>query len=925
MKMHYRHGLLIICSILILNEQLSSQSLENFEFSTSQGLRLERIILTDGLQHTPDSSMPVFSFELNERYHQSDEVNAALDGTRFILNYEESLRVTFTSFGGGHPGWMGEVTFENQGFDTIEISNVVPFCEGNDRVFITGKGTWNLARAWLHRPGYEPVRVILPDNAWELGYTSIHVNDDLSACAIARRSSTNGAQKNRYSTSLPPRGTVSYKIYADRFEGGWQEGLRLMFQERYLYDLAEFDNTLYERQDLRWIRNSYLIALQFAWDKGFYDRFTGKYNFDELIKESNRLFGHLDVYGIWPTWPRLGVDKRNQWDMYENLPGGTEQLRNFARLSRQYNTRFFIAYNPWDQSTRSENHYAGMARLIQEIEADGVVLDTRGSSSYDLQAAADSVREGVVMFSEGMAVTRDMPGIVAGRVHNAIYLSPEINLNKLIKPEFAIFRVCDVGEAPLHREIAIAFFNGYGTELNLFRPGRDLQLDKDYDFLGKTTKILRENSNAFHDRGWTPLIDTRLNKVYINRWIDGEKIIYTVYGNNPAGTNEPVIEVIPDEKYHYVSIWHNEEITAERTGSDWKIHVRTDPYLATFSGTRREGTIDCIGRFPVMLHTLISGDSLRISSVKGGLIKIWKGDPTYQAEYKEFIFRSDTAMRISDMFQDYEGKIVIQLLENGQLSDENIVRKTGGRPWLASRTIRTETDGRIPKEMVLIPGTSYLFKVSGNDDFIPYHESGEGRIVKVDTFLIDRYPVTNQEYADFVVATGYYPGDTANYLRHWDAGTFKKGQEKYPVVYISIEDARAYAKWAGKRLPSETEWHLAAQGTDGRKWPWGDEFHGTKCNNAFDRATPVDAFPKGQSPYGVYDMVGNVWQLTNDVYDNGTNYFVVIRGGSHYMPTSSWLYVQGGPQQLDKTQMLLMVSKGFDRNSTVGFRCVRDY
>ena len=87
----------------------------------------------------------------------------------------------------------------------------------------------------------------------------------------------------------------------------------------------------------------------------------------------------------------------------------------------------------------------------------------------------------------------------------------------------------------------------------------------------------------------------------------------------------------------------------------------------------------------------------------------------------------------------------------------------------------------------------------------------------------------------------------------------------------------------------------------------------------------MDAFPKGASPYGVMDMVGNVWQLTNDIYSNGTNYFGIIRGGSFYKPTSSWWYVEGGPQQLDKTQMLLLVSPGFDRSSTVGFRCVKDY
>ena len=135
-----------------------------------------------------------------------------------------------------------------------------------------------------------------------------------------------------------------------------------MFRDRYLYDLDKFDNTLYERKDLGWIKSSYLAVLQMAWDREFYDRFTGKYTYPDELKKWNEQFGNIDVFGIWPTWPRLGLDERNQWDMYRELPGGTSQLKSFALLSRQNNTRFFIAYNPWDNSTRKEDHLKGMAK-----------------------------------------------------------------------------------------------------------------------------------------------------------------------------------------------------------------------------------------------------------------------------------------------------------------------------------------------------------------------------------------------------------------------------------------------------------------------------------------------------------------------------------------------------------------------------------
>ncbi len=268
--------------------------------------------------------------------------------------------------------------------------------------------------------------------------------------------------------------------------------------------------------------------------------------------------------------------------------------------------------------------------------------------------------------------------------------------------------------------------------------------------------------------------------------------------------------------------------------------------------------------------------------------------------------------------------MVVQLLDDERLMDVNIISRKGGSPWLISKKIRTEPAQRIPRNMVLIPKTSISYSLQSNDDFIPYPINKKSAF-SIDSFLIDKYPVTNVDYHKFVLATGYYPRDTLNYLRHWVDDIYRQGQENYPVVYVSYEDATAYSEWASKRLPTESEWQLAAQGTDGRIWPWGDEFHGTKCNNSFDRLTPVDAFPKGESPYGVFDLVGNVWQITADLYSNGINYFNTIRGGSFYNPDYSSWYVEGGPQPLTKTQMLLLVSPGFDRNSTVGFRCVMDW
>jgi iron(II)-dependent oxidoreductase len=211
-------------------------------------------------------------------------------------------------------------------------------------------------------------------------------------------------------------------------------------------------------------------------------------------------------------------------------------------------------------------------------------------------------------------------------------------------------------------------------------------------------------------------------------------------------------------------------------------------------------------------------------------------------------------------------------------------------------------------------------------------------------YFMDKYPVTNREFKQFLDATHYWPLDTANFLKHWKDGKIVPGQEDFPVTYVSYEDAQAYAAWAGKRLPTEIEWQYAAQTSDLREWPWSVNADVKReeqvitntltvsrlqvdpelCNPGDGKLYPVGSFPKGANPRGLEDLVGCVWQMCHDIYDNGTNYFGILKGGSYFLPASSWWYVEGGPRELTYTQKLLRVSPGFERNATVGFRCVKD-
>jgi formylglycine-generating enzyme required for sulfatase activity len=204
-----------------------------------------------------------------------------------------------------------------------------------------------------------------------------------------------------------------------------------------------------------------------------------------------------------------------------------------------------------------------------------------------------------------------------------------------------------------------------------------------------------------------------------------------------------------------------------------------------------------------------------------------------------------------------------------------------------------------------------------------FQEVEHNYIASVKPFFVDEAEVTNADYKRFLDATGYRPKQSSNFLAHWTGGNVPSKLADCPVVYIDIDDARAYAKWAGKRLPKEEEWQLAAQGRDGRKWPWGHDYDATRCNTRAEIAR-AKSYPEGKSPYGCYQMTGNVWELTESERTDGHTRFLILRGGSFMDITGSVWYMIGGPRPLDYHAKMIQMWPGLDRCSTIGFRCVKD-
>jgi Sulfatase-modifying factor enzyme 1/Double zinc ribbon len=210
--------------------------------------------------------------------------------------------------------------------------------------------------------------------------------------------------------------------------------------------------------------------------------------------------------------------------------------------------------------------------------------------------------------------------------------------------------------------------------------------------------------------------------------------------------------------------------------------------------------------------------------------------------------------------------------------------------------------------------------------YVPRSEFQMGRVsadkyaspplsVIVGPFFIDRTEVTNEEYQKFINATGY-PAPS-----YWRGRGFKAGEAKLPVVNVSWLDASAYAKWAGKRLPTEAEWEFAARGPQQYIYPWGDEWktgHANANRGSKGRVAAVGTYSQGASPFGALDMCGNVWELTSgNLFDYADITKVilpgmVIRGGAYDVPRERATTTYRGVVPPDR---------GFDKT---GFRCVRD-
>ncbi len=663
----------------------------------------------------------------------------------------------------------------------------------------------------------------------------------------------------------------------------WRRDYREWRQEHLIR--MGYDGAIYARPEFQWAQCNFVHTQMMVEDRFFYDPVAGKYTVDKYLDDLERRYGGIDSVLIWYVYPNIGIDDRNQTALAGDLPGGLEGLKQAVADFHRRGVRVFLPTMPWDNGTRptGTTDWDAVVRLAKEVGADGVNGDTYSGVPRAFLDAAEKIGhplvfqpEGVPLADEGLmwnlqSWSKRVPTEGVPAVSKLKWLEPRHLIN--IENRWARDRTDD---------FHFIFFNGIGYVAwenvwgvwNQFTPRAG-------ETLRRITHVFRQFADLLVSAEWEPYAHTLQPGVFSTMFPGRDTTLWTIVNRNEYDLVGDQLVVAHAAGRRYYDAWQGAEIQPRI--------VDGQATLACALEARGFGAVLAFER----------------GANPAGLAK----------------------------FLQLRRKLTAKPLGNFSNVWESL-------PQQLVPIAPTKPKAKVSAGMVKIPAGTFEFKVTGIeiegyswaglDVQYPWENSPRRshlHRMAMKPFHIDRYPVTNSDFKKFLAATRYHPKDVHHFLRDWKDGAPPRGWEKKPVTWVSLEDARAYAAWAGKRLPHEWEWQYAAQGRDGRLYPWGNEWNPAAMpapNTGRTLLPPddVDAHPAGASPFGVRDLVGNVWQWTDEFTDDHTR-AAILRGGSAYRPqTSHWYFPQAW--QLDQHGKYLLMAPCKDRSGMLGFRCVVD-
>lgn len=644
----------------------------------------------------------------------------------------------------------------------------------------------------------------------------------------------------------------------------------------------DYCNARYCDGSAAWARSSFSSCFVMLYDATFFDPEAGQFTVEKFLQQARRDFGGFDNVILWHAYPRIGADDRNQFDFYRDMPGGLDGVREVVRQCHHQGGRALIVYKPWDVGTRREalSDVDALADIVQATEADGVYLDTMPLAPDGLRQALDRIRPGLVLEGEGelpLAYIHDHHMSWAQYFEDSHV--PGILRNKWYERRHMMHQTARWNRDHIP-QLHTAWMNGSGMVIweNVFGSWVGWSA-RDRAVLRAMVAIQRRFASLFSAEGWTPLVHTEVAEVYATLWEEAGVRLWTLVNRADRPISGAILRVPAADEVQYF------DVIAGR-----KIFPRVDGDMAILEGAiSRRGIAGIVAGRPASLGSDFSSFLDGQQTLHAGVVE------TIDIPPRPVVLRDSGWSVASATSMPPAGMIVIPAATIRMLVQ-----------------LRTRECGFYGNEM------------NRDELYANFHKPRIfERAVALNSYAIDLTPVTNVQYAEFLRLSRYQPRHPENFLKHWADRKPPVGMGDHPVVYVGLEDARAYAAWAGKLLPTEEQWQYAAQGPAALQYPWGAAMEPDRCNGGeTGMTTSVTAFPEGRSPFGCYDMCGNTWEWTESERTDGRTRFCMIRGGSYYRAHGSHWYMDGGPQPTDFAVKFLLMWPGLDRCATIGFRCV---
>jgi hypothetical protein len=560
------------------------------------------------------------------------------------------------------------------------------------------------------------------------------------------------------------------------------------------------------------------VCLAWLWDETLYDHERGEFTVDAFLDAAERDFGGFDGVVLWHAYPVIGLDDRNQFDFYRDVP----ELPDVVRAFQGRGVRVFVDYNPWDTGTRREavSDEEAVAAIVTWLGADGVFLDTLKEGAGKLRAALPPhvalagesrvplarIEDHAMSWAQWFADS-DVPGVLRA---------------KWFERRHVLHHTRRWHRSHLD-ELHSAWLNGTGMLVweSVFGVWVGWS-ERDRALLRAMRRVHRSHADWLRSEDWTPLADYGGGRIYASRWVHRKEPLWTVVNRG------------------------------EDVDGPWLV---TEP---------APGFVD-----------LLTGESLAVTQVEGGKVAV--GGPLPAGGIAAVTIGGSPGRQVAPPDGDpgFPARAAVRgpvPVAPHRVVQEGMLALDGGRRDLVVRHRIRETG--------LYGEAPYV------DEWKPLpprlHSGGTvRRTVSLRPFAIAEREVTHGEYAAFLAATGYRPVRPERFI----AG---QGPADRPVTNVDLADARAYAAWAGRRLPTEDEWQAAAEA------------------GLLRRTAPL------------------VWELTESEHTDGRTRFVILKGGADFRAEGSDWYLDGGPQPPEVSVKLLIAGAGLTRSPNVGFRCAVD-